>query len=90
MTDLDSGRELSRLVLHYFKDQGGFIGYEDWKEFDNEMAGELDPFLQSQWIAEGYIHDNSEKGGYELTASGKEQLKRLTALRFGDHQDQSE
>jgi DNA-binding PadR family transcriptional regulator len=90
MSDCDPGGDLKRLVLHYIKDQGGFIRYEDWHRFDQETWGELDPVLQNQWIPGGYIRNNPEKGGYELTASGRQELKRLTVVKFRDTQAQSE
>ncbi len=90
MSTLDRGSELRRLVLRYFKDQGGFISYKDWLRFDTETAGRLDPLLQSEWMAEGYIAPNADKGGYELTAVGHKELRRLTAVKFRDIQEQSE
>jgi hypothetical protein len=89
MPDLDLGSELRRLVLRYFKDQGGVIGYKNWNRFDIETAGRLDLPFQSEWIAEGYIQTNPEKGGYELTAAGQEELRLLTAVKFHGPLDKS-
>ncbi len=45
MRNLDPSSELRRLVLLYFKEQGGVIGYKDWHRFDIKTAGRM-PFTR--------------------------------------------
>lgn len=90
MTTLDPGSELRRLVLRYFHDEGGFISYKEWYRFDTETGGRLDPLLQSEWIPEGFIQNNPEQGGYTLTATGKNELNRLTVAKFRNPQNRND
>ena len=89
MIELDPGSEFRRNVFQYFDDHDGFLTYDKWKKYDSDSTLQRDTFLPTQWIAQGYIRNNDEEGGLELTAMGEDELERLNKLKYSDTQEQT-
>ena len=89
MIELDPGSELRMNVFQYLDDHDGFLTHDKWKKYDGDSALQLDTFLSTQWITQGFIRPNEEKGGFELTAMGEDELDRLNKLKYGNPQDQT-
>ena len=71
-------------MFQFFHDHGNFLTYAVWNAFVAGHSLPLDTMLNTQWIPQGYIRNNAEKGGYHLTGMGADQLTRLNTLKEGD------